>query len=184
MNGLRDLQGWRWLFILEGAPSCLCAIFVFFLFPDFPETASWLSEEERQLATERIKGIASLGHAEITWADAKATLLDWRLYLHYLAFIGLSAPFSSISLFAPTIVAGLGFEGLNAQLFTVPPYAIAFVVTVFVAWQTDKRGFRSLGSFICLFLGGVGFLIQGHRVDLIIVGLWLMKYRCITISCF
>lgn len=161
MNGLRGLQGWRWLFILEGTPSCLCATLVFFFFPDFPETASWLSEEERELATGRIKGIASLGHDKITWVDAKATLVDWRLYLHYLAFLGVGTPFSSISLFAPTIVDGLGYEGLDAQLFTVPPYAIAFIVTVVVAWQTDKHSLRSWGSSVCLFSGAVAFLIQG-----------------------
>jgi hypothetical protein len=161
MNGLRGLQGWRWLFLIEGAPSCACAILVFFFFPDFPETASWLSKEERFLATERIKGVASLGHAKITWAEAKQTLTDWRLYLHYFVYIAISVPFSSISLFTPTIVSGLGYEGLQAQLFTVPPYAIAFVVTVLVSWQSDKRGMRSWGAFYSLFISGVSFLIQG-----------------------
>lgn len=161
MDGIRELQGWRWLFILEGAPSCLYAIYIFFMFPDFPETARWLSEKERRLAAERIKGIASLGHAKITWADAKATLIDWRLYLHYFAFVAFGVTFSSISLFAPTIVAGLGYQGLDAQLFTVPPYAIAFIVTVLIAWQTDRHGLRSWGCFACLFLAGVAFLVQG-----------------------
>jgi hypothetical protein len=161
MNGLHGLQGWRWLFLIEGAPSCACAILVFFFFPDFPETASWLSKEERFLATERIKGVASLGHAKITWAEAKRTLTDWRLYLHYLVYISISVPFSSISLFSPTIVSGLGYEGLQAQLFTVPPYAIAFVVTVLVSWQSDKRGMRSWGAFYSLSIAGVSFLVQG-----------------------
>ena len=161
MNKLRGLQGWRWLFILEGTPSCICAILVYFMFPNFPETAGWLSEGERRLATERIKGVASLGHAKITWDDAKATLKDWRLYLHYFSFIAFNIAFSSISLFSPTIVSGLGFEGLDAQLFTVPPYAIAFVVTVFLAWQTEKRGLRSWACFGCLVISGIAFLVQG-----------------------
>lgn len=161
MNGVRGLEAWRWLFILEGAPSCACAILVFFFFPDFPETATWLSAAERELATERIKGIASHGHAEITWKEAKETLTDWRLYLHYLVYISISVPFSSISLFSPTIVSGLGYEGLNAQLFTVPPYAIAFVITVLVSWYSDKRDMRSWGTLFSLAIAGVSFLAQG-----------------------
>lgn len=161
MNGIRGLEGWRWLFILEGIPSCVCAILCFFFFPDFPETAGWLSSEERQLATERIKGVAALGHAKITWAEAKETLLDWRIYLHYVAYIGLSPPFSSLTLFTPTLVAGLGYEGLTAQLFTVPPFAAAFVMTVLMAWIADKWAVRGWVSFMCLFSGGLAFLIQG-----------------------
>ncbi|KIP03695.1 hypothetical protein PHLGIDRAFT_228405 [Phlebiopsis gigantea 11061_1 CR5-6] len=161
MNGVHGLQGWRWLFILEGIPSCVCAIVCFFFFPDFPEIARWLSDEERQLATERIKGVAALGHARITWQETKETLLDWRIYLHYVAYIGLSPPFSSLTLFTPTLVAGLGYEGLTAQLFTVPPFAVAFVVTVAMAWIADKRAQRGWVSFISLFTGGIAFLIQG-----------------------
>ena len=132
LNRAHGLEAWRWLFIIEGAPSCACAILVWLFYPDFPETATWLSETERELAINRIKGVSSLGHAKITWAQAKETLLDWRLYLHYFVYISVSVPFSSISLFAPTIVSGLGYEGLRAQLFTVPPYAIAFVVSVLI----------------------------------------------------
>lgn len=161
MNGINGLEGWRWLFILEGAPSCVCAVFVLFLFPDYPESAPWLSDKERRLATGRIRGVASLGHAKITWTDAKETLLDWRLYFHYLAFTAMSPPFSSLVLFTPTIVNGLGYEGLDAQLFTVPPFAIAFVVTIAVAWFTDQRGLRAKGSFACLLSGGLAFLVQG-----------------------
>ncbi|TFY78685.1 hypothetical protein EWM64_g5329 [Hericium alpestre] len=161
LNRVRGLQGWRWLFLIEGAPTCASAILVWFFFPDYPETVSWLSPAERELAINRIKGVASLGQSKISWADTKATLLDYRLYLHYLVFVSVSVPFSSVSLFAPTIVSGLGFEGLNAQLFTVPPYAVAFVVTVIVAWISDRYGIWSWGSFASLVLSGVSFLVQG-----------------------
>ena len=161
LDKVHGLQGWRWLFIIEGAPSCACAVFVWLFYPDFPETASWLSNQERELAIDRIRGVSSLGHAKITWQQAKETLLDWRLYLHYLALISISVPFSSISLFVPTIVTGLGYQGLKAQLFTVPPYAIGFLVTVSVAWQSEKRGMRAYGACISLLIAGTSFLLQG-----------------------
>lgn len=162
LDGVHGLQAWRYLFLIEGAPSCAGAFLVFFFFPDYPETVSWLSTEERELATERIKGVASLGHQAITWVEAKATLKDWRLYVHYLTYITISVPFSSMSLFSPTIVAGLGYEGLDAQLFTVPPYAIAFVVTVTVAWLSDKYEMRSVGTSVSMFIAGVCFIVEGE----------------------
>lgn len=161
MNRALGLQAWRWLFIIEGAPSCAVALLTFFYFPDFPENAKWLSSDERELAVERLKGVASLGHHRITWSETLETLTDWRLYLHYIAFIAISAPFSSISLFAPTIVSGLGYEGLDAQLFTVPPYAISFVVTTTIAYFADKYEKRSWAAFSALLTAGLCFLVQG-----------------------
>lgn len=52
-------------------------------------------------------------------------------------YFGISVPFSSLSLFAPSIVAGLGYKDLEAQLMTVPPYAAAYVVTLLVSWSAD-----------------------------------------------
>ena len=50
----------------------------------------------------------------------------------------ISVPFSSLSLFIPSIVAGLGYTSLKAQLMTIPPYAVAYVVTLTVAWSSDR----------------------------------------------
>ncbi|KIK64090.1 hypothetical protein GYMLUDRAFT_40332 [Collybiopsis luxurians FD-317 M1] len=161
INGTHGLEAWRWLFILEGIPSCLLSFFVLVIFPDYPETVGWLNDEERELATGRLKGMASLGHSKITWEEAKRTLKDWRLYVHYLIYICVSVPFSSLSLFAPSIVSGLGYTGLDAQLFTVPPYAVAFVVTVTISWLSDKYERRSLATSLCLFIAGIAFIIEG-----------------------
>ncbi|KAF2460510.1 major facilitator superfamily domain-containing protein [Lineolata rhizophorae] len=158
MNGTQGLSGWRWLFILEGLPSCLSSIFVFFLLPDYPETAKWLSIEEKEFATGRLELEGSKGHAKVTWADAKATLMDWRLYAHYAIYFGISTPFSSLSLFTPSITSGLGFEDLKAQLMTVPPYAVAYVVTLFASWSADHFNKRALHSAIFASIGAIGFL--------------------------
>jgi MFS family permease len=85
INGAQGLSAWRWLFIIEGAPSCVSGILVLFLLPDYPETSSWLTADEKALARERLAVEGSHGDASaLTWAEAKKTLVDWRLYAHYL----------------------------------------------------------------------------------------------------
>ena len=162
LNSAHGIEAWRYLFIIEGAPSCAGALLVWLFFPDYPETVRWLSAGQRELAVARLKGVASLGHQRITWTEAKETLRDYRLYVHYLTYITISVPFSSMSLFSPTIVSGLGYEGLNAQLFTVPPYAIAFVITVSVAWVSDKYEVRTLGCSISMLISGACFVVEGE----------------------
>lgn len=59
LSEVRGLQGWQWLFILEGAGSVVAAMLAFILLPDFPESktgsAQWVfSKDERELAQQRI----------------------------------------------------------------------------------------------------------------------------------
>lgn len=88
MDQAGGLSAWRWLFIIEGIPSVLSSVAVFFFLPDYPETVKWLSVEERALAVERLRIEGSHGHGQsLTWAQAKETLTDWRLYAHYMVSI-------------------------------------------------------------------------------------------------
>ncbi|KAF4628292.1 hypothetical protein G7Y89_g9859 [Cudoniella acicularis] len=148
MNMVSGLSAWRWLFILEGIPSLISSVFVFFFLPDYPESVKWLSADEKALAIGRLEFEASHGDDEsLTWAQAKETLTDWRLYVHYAIYFGISTPFSSLSLFTPSITAGLGYENLQAQLMTVPPYAVAY--------HFNARG---LHSAVMATIGAIGFL--------------------------
>lgn len=93
MNQTGGLTGWRWLFILEGIPSCLSAIAVWFWLPDYPETANWLTCDEARLAAQRLAYNGSKGSsASMTWSEAREVLLDWRLYVHYIVTIPTSSP--------------------------------------------------------------------------------------------
>jgi predicted MFS family arabinose efflux permease len=133
MNGARGMSAWRWLFIIEGVPSCLSALLVWFFLPDYPEEHLKGRHREIALSRLRIEGSKS-HHRSMTKKDAIATLKDWRLYGHYAIYFGVGVPFSSLSLFAPSITAGLGFKDLQAQLMTVPPYAVAYVTQILVSW--------------------------------------------------
>jgi ACS family tartrate transporter-like MFS transporter len=48
LNGLAGLHGWQWLFLLEGVPTMLLGVAVFFYLTDRPERAHWLAPAERE----------------------------------------------------------------------------------------------------------------------------------------
>lgn len=56
MNGIRGLANWRWIFILEGTATILIGIASFFLLADFPNEATWLSQEEKDFIFTKTKG--------------------------------------------------------------------------------------------------------------------------------
>jgi len=48
MNGIAGLEGFRWIFIIEGLLTLIVSVFVFMFMPNFPEKSSFLSDTERQ----------------------------------------------------------------------------------------------------------------------------------------
>jgi MFS family permease len=98
MNGAGGLESWRWLFILEGVPSIICDIAIFFFLPQYPETASWLNEEEKKLQTSRMGINCSHDSEKLKWEDAKHILKDLRLWVHYITYLALGVGVFHITL--------------------------------------------------------------------------------------
>jgi predicted MFS family arabinose efflux permease len=48
MNGLGGLEGWRWIFIMLGIITIIAGAIGWLLIVDFPDKATFLSEQERQ----------------------------------------------------------------------------------------------------------------------------------------
>jgi MFS family permease len=53
MDGIGGYGGWRWVFIIEGAATCLMAVIVFFALPDFPQDCKWLTQSEFEFLRDR-----------------------------------------------------------------------------------------------------------------------------------
>ncbi|KAI9808801.1 MAG: hypothetical protein M1825_003954 [Sarcosagium campestre] len=97
MDGVGGLEGWRWIFILEGIATVLVALVAFWTIFDFPETASFLTTEERAWVVHRLKyqGSSESGqnvaeNDEFQWQDVKNAFLDWQIYV---ALFSSSPPF-------------------------------------------------------------------------------------------
>jgi hypothetical protein len=82
MDGIEGYSGWRWIFIIEGAVTVLVAIAGKWFIVDWPETAKFLTEEERALLQRRLK--EDRGEARMDRLDKKARrriYRDWKLYV-------------------------------------------------------------------------------------------------------
>ena len=49
------IEGWRWLFVLEGAPAIVLGVLAFFVLTDWPKEATWLAPEQRQWVTRALE---------------------------------------------------------------------------------------------------------------------------------
>ncbi len=72
MHGLWDVEGWRWMFVLEGIPAVLLGFSVLWFLPDGPAGAHWLTDPEREALASQLAGSPESEHG--TWRSALASL--------------------------------------------------------------------------------------------------------------
>lgn len=146
MDGLRNIDAWRWLFIVEGSITVVIALIAYFILPNFPRTTSWLSDQERALAIWRLQ--EDIGTDDWTGSEEqsffngfKLAFTDLKTYLLLIILSGIVSS-GSVTNFFPTVVKTLGFSNINTLLLTVPPYVLAVMTTYLNAWHADRTGER------------------------------------------
>jgi sugar phosphate permease len=185
MDGKRGLEGWRWIFILEGILTVIVAFAAFFCIADYPEKATFLTEEERGIVISRLKYqdnvMNNSGHRgveandEFSWPAIRAAFTDWQVWLGVLLFWSCVGPLYGISLFLPTIIKDLGYRKTTAQLMTVPIYIFAACVGVIVAWSSDKKKKRTpfiACSQIAILIGYI-MCISSGRPAVVYTGIFI-----------
>lgn len=55
LDGLLGLEGWQWLFLVEGLPAVILAGVVLWLLPDLPAQVSWLTPEEKNWVADTLQ---------------------------------------------------------------------------------------------------------------------------------
>jgi MFS family permease len=85
MDGIGGLEGWRWIFILEGLLSVVLGVMCFFLLIDTPAFSTrWLSAEEirfLELSMFIKQGGTSSEESSFKMRDLKKVLQNWRIYV-------------------------------------------------------------------------------------------------------
>ncbi|KAF2744385.1 MFS general substrate transporter [Sporormia fimetaria CBS 119925] len=162
MNGVGGYEGWRWIFIIEGLMTVFVGLFCWWMVTDFPDTASFLNADEKLRALRRLRA-DNQARAETEKLDRRyvfAALRDWKTWAYAIQYMGCLCPLYCFSLFLPTILQGMGYvPGTRLQLMSVPPYAVAAALTVFIGWFADRTKWRGYCNMVVSFIGCIGFAL-------------------------
>lgn len=153
-----DLEGWRWIFIVEGLLTFAIGALSALALPNSIETARFLSPEEKQHARHRLEE-ANSAHEPFSWAEVRRGVFNVQVWLSATAYFAILSGLYSFGLFLPTIINNLKFahDPNQAQLWTVIPYAVAAVCTVFVAILSDKLAVRGVIMLFTLPIAIIGY---------------------------
>jgi len=153
------VAGWRWLFVIEGAPAILFGCLILVILPDLPEKASWLSGEERSWLSARLEGPrvctetrVSLPFRQLT-ATPRVPLLCAGAFLVGLFLTGLL-------FWIPQIVqnSGISRSFSDTGLLVMVPYGLSIIAMYGWSRHSDRQGER-LRHVAIPFVLAAGFLI-------------------------
>lgn len=165
MDGVHGIASWRWVFIIEGAFTCGCAVLLFFIIADFPEQARFLSKEERLFIKTKLHiltGTVSAFEVKNQVKDVVKCFKDLLIWLPALSYFGLIIPSYGYAYFSPEIVRQMGYTAVSAQLHSVYPYLGSFVVINGSAYLSDRMGKRlpfALGTCVLSLVGFIMVLV-------------------------
>lgn len=149
------------LFIIQGALSLAVALPSFYLLPDSPLQTRWLSQEQRELAYNRIRIDTTNFTEEPTsvWSGFKQAASDWRTWVFCL-MASLHFMNNGFKNFLPTVVNTFGFSATATMGLTCPPYILSGAVTVLVSWSSGRRNERTWHIIGCKLAAIVGFTLS------------------------
>lgn len=161
LDGKRGLEGWRWIFIIEGAITVVCSAIMFFFISDFPEDASFLSENEREFMRAKL-ALDSGDSSHDIKLDAKgvfAVFKEWKVWLSGLLYFFLVVGAYGYAYFAAAIVKSLGYSPIQTQFHSVPPWVVAFGMSMILAVISDRLRHRMAFVIFSCMVAMAGFVM-------------------------
>ena len=160
------LHHWRMIFAIEGIITIGLSLISFFTLTDRPETARWLTQEEKDLAIARVKS------ERVATTEVLDKLDVAKILRGILSPVTLSTAFiflldnitvQGLAFFLPTIVKTIYPHNsvVSQQLHTVPPYIVGvFFVLLFplLSWRFDRRNIFFILSAPMMMCGYIMFV--------------------------
>ena len=176
-TGLAEIQHggynrWPWIFIVEGIITIVVGIITIFFLPNTPNRSRFLTQTEREAAILRMQHdahgsnlTATVDSETFSWRWVRMAVFNINTWLLSMNFFAIITPIYSFSLFLPTIISSLGYARVTAQLFTVPPNIMGFVMVILGTFLSDKihsRGLVMIGGCSLAIIGYIMLLIKGR----------------------
>jgi ACS family tartrate transporter-like MFS transporter len=160
------ISSWRWLLILEGIPAAICGFLTYFVLPNRPEEAKFLTSEERdwlcaKLAREKEEKQAK--HRS-SMTQTLTSPRVWHLALIYFAFL---TDYYCLNFWMPLEVKALSAQLSNTLvgLLVMIPNIMGLLAMIMVSHSSDRRLERRYHVAGTAAVGGAAMMILGSTIN-------------------
>jgi sugar phosphate permease len=183
--GQGGLDGWQWLFLLQGLPTVALGVAVFFYLSDGLREAGWLSAAEKSAMQQALaadeQGRRDSSHAVHSFAHVLRNGHVWMLGLVYFSIqMGVYA----INFWLPSIIKALGFaSAVTIGWLSALPYLFAGVFMVVAGRSADARRERRWHLSVPMIMALLGLLLAANfsqNTVIVMVGLTLATMGALT----
>ena len=167
MDGIAGLTGWQWIFLLEGIFTVCFGAMTAFILPNTPHQAITLTVAQADIIVKRLESEHLAEESpKFNVKALLSTFKDLHIWLLCIALFCNGSSLFGLAYFTPSIVQGLGYGQTRTQLLTVPPFAIAFFVTMVSAYMADRYKARGITAICTTLLAVVGFalFLEGETI--------------------
>jgi sugar phosphate permease len=147
--------GWRWMFIIEGAPAIIWAFCWWVLVNDKPKDAKWLTQQEKDTLEEHLQkeqqGIKPVKNYAAAFRSKAVILLCLQYALWSIGVYGFVMWLPSIIKAAPDM------DIVKTGWLSSVPYIFAIIGMLTASWFSDKTLNRKIFIWPFLLIGAIAF---------------------------
>jgi len=164
------LEGWQWMYILEGLPSVLMAVAVWSYLTEHPRDAKWLQKDEAAWLQDTIAREQALAGRNAHSGFLKM-MLDSRILKCAFANFSMQGATYSITLFLPALITQLGYSNTQTGFILAFPPFIGAIGMVLFSRHSDRTGERRfhVAAALLMLAAGIagGALLQNPVIRLL-----------------
>ena len=169
MDGLLNLIGWQWLFLLEGFPSVLLGLVVWFWLDDSPAKAKWLTDDDKACLNEMMEADKraiqqSRQNASVGMMSQRSMLRELFtpvIMLYTLAYFCLTNTLSALSVWTPLILQSFNQQSNNITigLLSAIPQVCTIVGMVWWSKRSDRLNERKFHTLLPYLFAAAGWIL-------------------------
>lgn len=166
------MSSWRWLLILEGLPAVIFGVLTYFVLPNRPAEAKFLTETEKDWIASELKSEQDQKSATHQ-LSASAALVSGRVWHLAIAAVFHGAVANAMFFWMPQVVKtiAVGYSNTLIGLLVMIPYVAGLLAMVVVSRSSDRKLERRWHVAIPAIIAAVACVALGatHSVVFVVV---------------
>jgi MFS transporter, ACS family, tartrate transporter len=156
LDGWLGPAGWQWIFLAEGLPAVLLAMFGYLALRNRPAEAAWLTPEERTRLQDQLDRESALKATH--GKGLAASIVNPQIIPLIIAFTFILYAVYCVSFFLPLIIKGMGLSNTAVGYVSALPSLCSAMAMIGISRSSDRTGERFWHVLVPVTLGSVGML--------------------------